>query len=327
MFPDVRLMVAATFASVVALMFGFGLFAAFRVSHEPLGRVQPAGAPLQLVTDNAAIPAATIVPGEPFDRRFQIVAAPTVSEAASGPAAGPDLQDDIETSSIALPTVSTTRSAAALDGSSAIGEPDDQPGLPAAQPADASVTAAAPANDQPVSAPQPETATTAAADVQDSALWAPATSTAAVEPESKSDVAPAANTEPGAAPSVATVDPGKDWRQDWTQAPPTAEQPNANAATPGARKRVARAVRQTTEKKAWLTRVAVRPRRVRRIATAVAVQTIDQNNGFAQSNFQTEPQAQTQLIPRRVVRIRHAYIAPDRPKERASAVGGPFVSP
>ena len=117
MFPDVRLMVAATFASVVALMFGFGLFAAFRVSHEPLGRVQPAGAPLQLVTDNAAIPAATIVPGEPFDRRFQIVAAPTVSEAASGPAAGPDLQDDIETSSIALPTVSTTRSAAALDGS------------------------------------------------------------------------------------------------------------------------------------------------------------------------------------------------------------------
>ena len=156
-------------------------------------------------------------------------------------------------------------------------------------------TAAAPTNDQPVSAPQSETAATAAADVQDSALWAPATSTAAVEPESKSDVAPAANTEPGAAPSVAAVDPGKDWRQDWTQAPPTAEQPNASAATPGARKRVARAVRQTIEKKAWLARTAVRPRRVRRIATAVAVRTIDQNNGFAQSNFQTEPQAQAQL--------------------------------
>ena len=54
MFPNVRLMIAAVFASVVVLTCGFGVFAAFRVSHEPLGRVQPAGAPMQLVADYTA---------------------------------------------------------------------------------------------------------------------------------------------------------------------------------------------------------------------------------------------------------------------------------
>ena len=39
MFPNVRLMIAATWASVVVLICGFGMFAAFRVSHEPLVRL------------------------------------------------------------------------------------------------------------------------------------------------------------------------------------------------------------------------------------------------------------------------------------------------
>jgi hypothetical protein len=328
MFPDVRLMVAATFASVVALMFGFGLFAALRVSHEPLGRVQLASAPVQLVADNAAIAEATIVPWEPFDRRFQIVDAPMVSETASTPAPGPDLQDDIETSSVALQTASTARSAAALDGTSAVGEPNDQPTLPAVQPADAPVVAtAATASDQPAAAPRAESATTAAADAQDNAVSAPAINTAAVEQQSKSDVAPAVNTEPTAAPSVAAVSPGKDWRQDWARPPPAAQRPNANAATAAPRKRVARVARPTIEKRARLARVAVLPRRPRRIPTTVAVRTIDQNNGFERSNFQSGPQAQAQPVPRHVVRIRHAYVAPDRLKERTSAVGGPYVSP
>jgi hypothetical protein len=329
MFPDVRLMVAATLASVVALMFGFGLFAAFRVSHEPLGRLQPAGAPMLLVADNAAIAATTIAPGEPFDRHFQIVAAPTVSETVNVPTPGPDLHDDIETSSVALPTASTTSFVGAREGTSAIGEPKDQPALPADQPAEApsDMSATAPAGDPPASAPQTETATLPAAEFHDSVSLAAAADKTVVGPENKSDVATAADTEPAAAPSIADADAGKDWRQDWIRPPPTTLRPNTDAATAGPGKRVARTASRTIEKKVWLASVAARPQRLRRAATAVALRTTDRNNGFERSNFQTAPQTQAQLAPRHVVRIRHAYIAPDRIKERDSAVGGPFVSP
>jgi hypothetical protein len=72
MLPDVRLMIAATFASVVVLICGFAVFAAFRVSYEPLVRVPAAAAQLQLVAANAATPATNVALAEPFDDRFQI---------------------------------------------------------------------------------------------------------------------------------------------------------------------------------------------------------------------------------------------------------------
>ena len=56
MFPDIRLMIAAVVASVVALSCGFGVFAALRVNHEPLSRLPSVTAPLQLVPDNVAGP-------------------------------------------------------------------------------------------------------------------------------------------------------------------------------------------------------------------------------------------------------------------------------
>ena len=72
MLPNVRLMIAAIFASVVVLVCGFGMFAAVRVNHEPLVHLAPATAPLQLAADNAATPSTVVAAGEPFDRRFQI---------------------------------------------------------------------------------------------------------------------------------------------------------------------------------------------------------------------------------------------------------------
>ncbi len=60
MFPNVRLMIAAVFASVVVLSFGFGIFAAFRVNHEPLSRLPSGVAPPQFIADVApstAVPA------------------------------------------------------------------------------------------------------------------------------------------------------------------------------------------------------------------------------------------------------------------------------
>ena len=58
MFPDVRLLILALLTSVVALSGGFGVFAAFRVNHEPLSRLPAGTAPLQLVADEPAAPAA-----------------------------------------------------------------------------------------------------------------------------------------------------------------------------------------------------------------------------------------------------------------------------
>jgi hypothetical protein len=324
MFPDVRLMVATTFVSVAALMFGFGLFATFRVSHEPLDRAQPVGAPIQLVPDNSPKPVAAMMPEEPFERRFLIAFAPSVPETPRAPAPGPDLQDDIETFSSARPTTLP-------EGTAAVEEPNDRPVLPAAEPADASVAATAPASEQPASAPPQETPAVAATEPQDSAP-VPASGTAALEQQSKSDADPAANTEPAAAPGVTALNPGKDWRADWTPAQPTAQRPNAVAPKASVPRRVARVVRPTIVrpiigKNAWPTRVAVRPRPARRMAAAVPVRTFSQNNGFEQSNYQTQLQAQAQFTPRRVVRVRHAYVAPDRPAEQTSAVGGPYVSP
>lgn len=56
MFPNLRLLIGALAASVTALCCGFGMFAAFRVSHEPLSRLPSGAAPLQLVMNEAATP-------------------------------------------------------------------------------------------------------------------------------------------------------------------------------------------------------------------------------------------------------------------------------
>ncbi len=68
MLPNFRLMIAALFVSVVALICGFGVFAAFRVSHEPLARVAPGTAALKLVAADAPAPSVEAI--EPFAQRF-----------------------------------------------------------------------------------------------------------------------------------------------------------------------------------------------------------------------------------------------------------------
>jgi hypothetical protein len=73
MFPNIRLLIAATIAPVVALGCGFGVFAAFRVSHEPLMLmpIPVASAPLPPLIDNSVTQPLAFAT-EPFERRFQI---------------------------------------------------------------------------------------------------------------------------------------------------------------------------------------------------------------------------------------------------------------
>jgi len=72
MFPDVRPLIAATLASVVVLICGFCMFAILRVSHEPLARLTPGPATLQVVADKGARLSTAFAPDESFDRRFQV---------------------------------------------------------------------------------------------------------------------------------------------------------------------------------------------------------------------------------------------------------------
>jgi hypothetical protein len=100
MFPDVRLLIAATLASVLALICGFGVFAAFRVSHDPLTRLPPATAALQPVADKGARLPVVFAPAESFDRRF-LIAAPAEPIAAA-PGATAAIGDDKPGSAVAV---------------------------------------------------------------------------------------------------------------------------------------------------------------------------------------------------------------------------------
>ena len=54
MFPNVRLMIVAILAAIAGIGSGLGLFATFRVNHEPLARFAEGSSPLQLAFDNRA---------------------------------------------------------------------------------------------------------------------------------------------------------------------------------------------------------------------------------------------------------------------------------
>jgi len=76
MFPSVRLLLVATLASIAAIGCGLGLFAAFRVNHEPLTRLAHAGPPVQLVFMHAVPTPVVNALAAPFGERFQVEAPP-----------------------------------------------------------------------------------------------------------------------------------------------------------------------------------------------------------------------------------------------------------
>jgi hypothetical protein len=72
MFPNVRLIIVAMLASMAAICCCLGVFAAFRVNHEPFTRSQSSNPPLQLVFGNGAPAVATDAAVVPFGVRFAL---------------------------------------------------------------------------------------------------------------------------------------------------------------------------------------------------------------------------------------------------------------
>lgn len=75
MFPNVRLMVAAILAAIAGIGCGLGLFATFRVNHEPLVRLAEGSPPLQLVFADLALGSN---PRAPLQARLPVSGAATV---------------------------------------------------------------------------------------------------------------------------------------------------------------------------------------------------------------------------------------------------------
>ncbi|MGA9322492.1 MAG: hypothetical protein WBW06_15690, partial [Xanthobacteraceae bacterium] len=90
-------MIAAMLASVVALVCGFGMFAVFRVSHEPFARSPAATASLRLVADNAAYSSTGLASSVPFDRRLQVAAEPSAAATTDMPEATGEHEAEAET--------------------------------------------------------------------------------------------------------------------------------------------------------------------------------------------------------------------------------------
>jgi hypothetical protein len=94
MFPNVRLQIVALFVSVVALSFGFGVFAAFRVNHEPLVQIPASAAPLPLGAENAEPSRTAASWGAPFGSRFWL-SETQIRGAADLPALSPLVRHDV----------------------------------------------------------------------------------------------------------------------------------------------------------------------------------------------------------------------------------------
>ena len=93
MFPNVRLMVVAILAAITGISCGLGLFATFRVNHEPLARLAEGSPPLQLALNNRALgseagaPLEARLPGKDAARLISvpvIIAAPSPAPEQSG---------------------------------------------------------------------------------------------------------------------------------------------------------------------------------------------------------------------------------------------------
>jgi hypothetical protein len=332
MFPNVRLMIAATLASVVALVCGFGIFAVFRVSHEPFVRSPTITASLQLVADNAAYSSVGFDSGVRFNR-LQVEAPPSAAIIDSPAATG---EHDVETEP--PPATSAEPGAGPLDETSSdVAAPTERPTAAVTPTGEAPAAGAdaASANDPENVAALSRPAATAETMIDGAreAAPAPETTAAASDQENKSLMLSMADAGPAFSSAAVAVNEPHDVQ------PPPRERinltgPPSDAAGPSAER-----AHKTALKKPKRVRVAVRIRRVQRVAgiqyaptqfsQTQYTPTTEQNFGSTQMNFQPTP-SQAQYAVRPAAPVRFMRLVTRKPraptKEPNTATGGPFVS-
>ena len=251
MIPTIRSMVFAALLTVTVLVGGFGLFAAFRVNHEPLARLPVAAMPFQLASIDTAPRALSFAPDQPrLESNEALRAVATVvtardPEAAAAPAASStgDVTDS------AAPERVATASAQDSAGTG----PSNNPASTVAPP------------DTAAAVPPPDTAQSRTADV-------------GIVPVAET---PQPETAVVAAPPPGTAQPETIVTGSITEVPPqqAAAPKTAAAATPVD-------PQETAYQIAHRKRLAAL-RRARRARIAAHDQSTNQISGFGQSNFQS----------------------------------------
>ena len=311
MIPTFRSMILATLLTLMALVGGFGLFAAFRVNHEPLAQLPTSATPFVLA-NNDVPPRALSFASEPsFGSRLEgnaaLVAINTVSMSGDNPSSanaveppGAAVAPDSSTDSPPATTtaVDTKAEGASPPVASKEADPNTDDASPPATVAelDPKADSAAPPS---VAAVEADPKVGNAEPPQPDAMTTPAPQTAAVEPTSDQ----ANNQAAAIVPAVENSQP--------ESAPPDAASP-ANPAptvtaaiTPTATATAAPAYEQVSAREIAKRKRLAAARRARRARALAAAQPANQNSLFSQANFQ--PPAQTSSQPAQ------------------QAVGGPFV--
>ena len=164
MFPNVRLTVVAILAAIAGIGCGLGLFATFRVNHEPLARLAEGSPPLQLAFDNRALDSDARAPLEarlPVNGAPKVISVPVIiatPSSATSPATSPAAEQASADLAIAGDSSVQQESAGAAvedksnTASIAIAVPAEQSSVPPEAP-DQSETVAAVADQQPAASP------------------------------------------------------------------------------------------------------------------------------------------------------------------------------
>ena len=165
MFPNVRLMmVVAILAALAGIGCGLGLFATFRVNHEPLARLAEGSPPLQLAFDNRALDSDTRAPLEarlPVNGVPNVISVPVIIATptpATTPAPSPAAeQADADSAIVGDSGVQQEPAGAAVQDKSntaslAIAVPAEQSGVTPEAP-DQQETVAAVLDQQPAASP------------------------------------------------------------------------------------------------------------------------------------------------------------------------------
>jgi hypothetical protein len=276
MFPDFRLLIGAICTSVVALSCGFGVFAAFRVNHEPLSRLPADTAALQLVTNEAVGPHPAW--GAVFGSHFS--ASESVQEARIGGVSDTPTLIPVRRTTLKSSTPGGVAPQAATDTSPApIASANKAPSPPTPI---ANAPAAPAASTTPPSAQQASAAQTPSAQpVSDARGNAPGkTGEPAIAPASAVAVITAPSSAPPVAEPAEMTATAPEAAAPATQTPPqfTGEPP-----LPTPRK----AVRKGVERR----RIAVRRRIIREARPRTVAQSGYQNSDFRNPVFQSAPSA------------------------------------
>ena len=264
MFPNVRILIAAVVASVVALSCGFAIFAALRVNHEPLSRLANGAAPLQLAAGNPISSVAMPAPADSFGNRFPLNQADGAGASPEAPPRQPNHDGSVEPPSAVAGTTAT----ASETGAAEPAQPAPVAQAPAAAP-DAKPDEVAVAPNEPLPATPSEPAPAA-------------TATPVTEPSAE----PAAPAKPAAPTEQASQEPNPDAKPDTATTaaaePPPPEAPHKAAhrhrlAAKAQLARQARAIAQPASQPTGIggpfvpppSRLAARPQRARQARTIV----------------------------------------------------------